>query len=94
MNENQTVQPNPLEKSLHEAAQCWCEPETSGIEMNSALCLAFARRLDFYLRQIEELGNFIMREIPGEPSQNQGAVETAIRLLRAQGPQGWTKEDE
>jgi len=34
-------------------------------------------------KQIEILGNFIVMEIPGEPSQSQGAVETAIRLLRA-----------
>lgn len=31
--------------------------------------------------QIDELASFIMREIPGEPSQSQGAVDTAIRLL-------------
>lgn len=32
--------------------------------------------------QIEELANFIMAEIPGEPSVSEGAVDTAIRLLR------------
>ena len=32
--------------------------------------------------QIEELGRYILEEIPGEPSQNEGAIETAIRLLR------------
>ena len=37
-------------------------------------------------KQIESLGNFIMNEVPGEPSQSQGAVETAIRLLRAYVP--------
>lgn len=38
-----------------------------------------------YLRlreQIDELADFIMAEIPGEPSQSEGAVDTAIRLLR------------
>ncbi len=34
-------------------------------------------------KQIQTLADFIMREIPGEPSQDQGAVDTAIRLLRA-----------
>lgn len=33
--------------------------------------------------QIDELAKFIMAEIPGEPSKNEGAVDTAIRLLRA-----------
>lgn len=33
--------------------------------------------------QIDELAAFIIAEIPGEPSQNEGAVATAIRLLRA-----------
>lgn len=32
--------------------------------------------------QIEALGTFIMDEVPGEPSQNQGAVDTAIRWMR------------
>ncbi len=31
--------------------------------------------------QIDQLANYIMHEIPGEPSQEGGAVETAIRLL-------------
>ena len=31
--------------------------------------------------QIEILANFIMAKIPGEPSQNEGAGDTAIRLL-------------
>ena len=33
--------------------------------------------------QIDRLARFIMDEIPGEPSQSEGAVDTAIRLLRA-----------
>lgn len=32
--------------------------------------------------QIEELANVIMREVPGEPSQDEGAVACAIRLIR------------
>lgn len=33
-------------------------------------------------KQIEKLAQFIMDEVPGEPSQSEGAVDTAIRLLR------------
>lgn len=32
--------------------------------------------------QITCLAQFIMDEVPGEPSQNQGAVETIIRVVR------------
>lgn len=31
--------------------------------------------------QVNRLAEFIMHNIPGEPSQSQGAVDTAIRLL-------------
>ncbi len=36
--------------------------------------------------QIEQLGNFIMGDVPGEPSQSEGAVETAIRLIKMHVP--------
>jgi hypothetical protein len=32
--------------------------------------------------QIDKLANYIMEFIPGEPSQSEGAGDTAIRLLR------------
>jgi len=32
--------------------------------------------------QIERLANFIMAEVPGEPSQSEGAIDTAIRIIR------------
>jgi hypothetical protein len=31
--------------------------------------------------QIDQLAKFIMANVPGEPSQSQGAVETAIRII-------------
>ena len=34
-------------------------------------------------QQIDRLADFIMQNIPGEPSQSEGAVDTAIRLLGA-----------
>lgn len=34
-------------------------------------------------QQIDRLATFIMDEVPGEPSQSQGAVDTAIRLIRS-----------
>lgn len=32
--------------------------------------------------QIDKLANFIMSEIEGEPSQNEGAGDTAIRIIK------------
>lgn len=40
-----------------------------------------ARREDLSA-QIKRLADFIMAEIPGEPSEDQGAVDTAIRILK------------
>jgi len=34
--------------------------------------------------QIDKLATFIIEEIDGEPIENQGAIDTAIRLLRKQ----------
>ena len=33
------------EAAVHLAAQCWCDTETSGIEMDSRLACAFAKRV-------------------------------------------------
>ena len=33
-------------------------------------------------QQVERLSAFILSEVPGEPSQSEGAVDTAMRLLR------------
>lgn len=33
--------------------------------------------------QIDKLANFIMSEVEGEPSQSQGAVDTAIRIIKS-----------
>jgi hypothetical protein len=32
--------------------------------------------------QVKRLADFIMAEVPGEPSRNQGAIDTAIRIIR------------
>jgi hypothetical protein len=43
------------EISLELAAQCWCDEDTSSIEMDSHLAIAFAKRLDDKDKQIAEL---------------------------------------
>jgi hypothetical protein len=35
--------------------------------------------------QIERLANFIMFDVPGEPSEDEGAVECAIRIIKERG---------
>jgi len=32
-------------------------------------------------KQVDRLADYILSEVPGEPSQDQGAVDTAIRLI-------------
>jgi hypothetical protein len=71
-----------MTEARERAAQAWCDKATSHLVMEPDLAEAFARRLAPLLNEIDKLGNFIMREIPGEPSQNEGAADTAIRLLR------------
>lgn len=34
--------------------------------------------------QIDKLANFIMNSVDGEPSQNEGAGDTAIRIIKQQ----------
>jgi hypothetical protein len=34
--------------------------------------------------QVARLAAFIVEEIPGEPSRSEGAVDTAIRIMRQQ----------
>ena len=45
----------PSEKSIHIAAQCWCDEETKDIEMDTRLGMAFAKRLDVNYFAIAEL---------------------------------------
>lgn len=37
--------------------------------------------------QVKRLAEFIAQNVPGEPSQSQGAVDTAIRILAKHYPQ-------
>lgn len=37
----------------------------------------------FVHEQVEKLANFIMQSVDGEPSQDQGACETAIRIIKS-----------
>ena len=34
--------------------------------------------------EIKRLADFIMAEVPGEPSESEGAVDTAIRIIKKQ----------
>lgn len=88
MSDTNPTTPDPLdpivmERAREKAAQAWCQPGTSHLAMIPELCEEFAGMLAFYIAQIDRLATVILSEIPGEPSQNQGAVDTAIRLLRS-----------
>ncbi len=40
--------------------------------------------MDDLERQIDQLANFIMADVDGEPCKNEGAVECAIRIIKHQ----------
>lgn len=44
------------QKAMQIAAQCWCDPETENIVMNTVLCRAFATRIEPLLR-LEDWAN-------------------------------------
>lgn len=59
-----------MEKALEIAAQCWCDPETSHLNMNSELANAFAKRLarkmednDKLERQLNELNKQLLNDL-------------------------------
>lgn len=45
----------PREDAIHLAAQCWCDVNTSHVEMNPALAMAFAKRLEMKMQEIDSL---------------------------------------
>jgi len=45
---------------------------------------------DSLKKQIDKLANFIMNEVEGEPSQSEGAVDCAIRIIKES--RAWAKE--
>ena len=81
----------PEPRSVEEWARtveftCLCRPGEvycKGHRQVVKILVAYAAQQTAALSdQIGRLADFIMREIPGEPSQSQGAVDTAIRLLK------------
>lgn len=46
---------NPREDAIHLSAQCWCDVNTGHIEMNPALAMAFAKRLEMKMQENDSL---------------------------------------
>jgi hypothetical protein len=44
---------------------------------------------DALQEQVDKLANYIMAYIPGEPSQSEGAIDCAIRLLSTRETKNW-----
>ena len=68
------------------AARIWCEPAHSHKEMAADLAESIANALRSHAEVIggaivAPLASFILEHVPGEPSQDAGAIDTAIRLL-------------
>jgi hypothetical protein len=53
------------------------EPKDDGEEVDG-----LEKKVETAEEQIDRLAKFIMGEVPGEPSESEGAVDCAIRLLR------------
>ena len=49
------------ETPLEQAAQCWCDEATKGIEMDTRLAKAFAKRLEAKDKHIAELEDKLLR---------------------------------
>lgn len=73
-------------EALGTASLCWSEPPTGQFDSNQAIEVAerLMKRLEGGQAQgqIDELAAFILAEVDGEPSRSEGAVDTAIRVLR------------
>ena len=50
-------------------------------QLNNAKACVGGKETESPEEQLARLADYIMTEIPGEPSQSEGAVDTAIRLL-------------
>ena len=76
---------------LHEKADEWADQAIEGAKNEDAL-RAEVERLTLALHaseaahsaknQIDKLADFIMNEVDGEPSQNEGAGDCAARIIR------------
>lgn len=64
----------------------WAEPDTETAEYRRRLAAlrSPAPEVDGLREQVDRLAAFILAEVPGEPSQSQGAVDTAMRVLGQQ----------
>ena len=57
---------------------------TEMYEANMEAIYNLARLGETLSQQVEELAKFIYFNIPGEPSASEGAIECAMRIMRAQ----------
>ena len=70
------------ERNGGQGSYAWCSRELCGKAADRIEALqAQLANLD---GQIDRLANYIMHKVDGEPSENQGAVDTAIRIMKTQ----------
>lgn len=96
MTTNDELKPGTLIEGLRASAKAFRENTVYDSEGDPIRLIAQADEADEAARtiealtaerdlredQIDELANFIMAEVPGEPSRSEGAVECAIRIIR------------
>ncbi len=81
--------PVTLDEIRQAVARGWCREPNLNKLMDVDLAAAIAGEVWKVIPpapapdQIDRLAKFIMAEVPGEPSQNESAIECAIRLIRS-----------
>lgn len=74
--ESQAKEIDGLNKSLEDFADRLDKKIYEVIELKETI--------ESYAKQIDKLANFIMASVPGEPSQSEGAVDCAMRIIESQ----------
>lgn len=73
-------------KRLRAEVKKWVDAEGVAVRSQvqaNAEALSRKQENDHLSEQIKRLADFIVAEIPGEPSESEGAVDTAIRVMRS-----------
>jgi hypothetical protein len=77
---------NAIENAVHEKEiAMWNEFERRLAILNGEVDEEMNKLMDSHQKlanEIDKLAEFILTEVEGEPSENEGAVDTAIRLLK------------
>ena len=86
VNDNQIIDKLRIEEvtSLSQLSKDWANSIPYGSHEDLTIKEILEPQSESLKSQIDRLARFILEEIPGEPSQDQGAVDAAIRIMKQQ----------